>query len=379
MNLIEQSENLNIKNLSTGYWPMLSINGQGSYQSEVTKINIPIPGIKIPTQSKDQYKAYGDVSQLVYDGGLITEQKKILLKNSDVEKSKVNVELNDLKTRISDLYFRVLYQQELSGQVNLLLKNIQLGIDKVKPQVENRSVLRSNLLVLEAQQLQTQQRNIEIAHTKKGLLNALATLLKTTIDENTILEKPVIDFPVDTTVNRPELELFNNQVNLIQMRTKLIEARNKPKISAFAQGGYGRPALNLFSTKFDPYYIAGVRANWSIGSLYTSKRDKQLLEIDQKTVNLQKETFLLNTQSQLIIQRSEINKYIELIAADENIIEVRQKISEAAKAQLENMVITTNDYLREINAEDQARQNLIIHQIQLLQAKAVYAITAGKL
>jgi hypothetical protein len=88
---------------------------------------------------------------------------------------------------------------------------------------------------------------------------------------------------------------------------------------------------------------------------------------------------LLQVQSQLNQQSTEIEKYRELIRSDQSIIDVRHQLSEAAKAQLENAVITTNDYLREINAEDQARQNLILHQIQQLQAKAIYALTAGKL
>ena len=50
-----------------------------------------------------------------------------------------------------------------------------------------------------------------------------------------------------------------------------------------------------------------------------------------------------------------------------------------AAVQFENGVITANDYLREITAEDQAKQLLIIHQIQLLQAKINYQSTLGKL
>jgi len=42
-------------------------------------------------------------------------------------------------------------------------------------------------------------------------------------------------------------------------------------------------------------------------------------------------------------------------------------------------VITANDYLREVNAEDLARQNLITHQIQLLQAQINYQTISGKL
>jgi outer membrane protein TolC len=45
---------------------------------------------------------------------------------------------------------------------------------------------------------------------------------------------------------------------------------------------------------------------------------------------------------------------------------------------LQNGVITVNDYLREINDEDQARQTLITHQVQLLQAQINYQTISGK-
>jgi hypothetical protein len=40
-------------------------------------------------------------------------------------------------------------------------------------------------------------------------------------------------------------------------------------------------------------------------------------------------------------------------------------------------VITSNDYIRELNAEDNAKQNLEIHKIQLLLAQYSYKITTG--
>lgn len=103
------------------------------------------------------------------------------------------------------------------------------------------------------------------------------------------------------------------------------------------------------------------------------------MNISKQTVDIQKETFLLNTQTQLNQQKAEITKFAELAASDKAIIELRSKISEAAKAQLENAVITANDYLREINAEDAARQALATHQLQLLQAQINYQLTTGKL
>ena len=67
-----------------------------------------------------------------------------------------------------------------------------------------------------------------------------------------------------------------------------------------------------------------------------------------------------------------------LIETDQGIIDLRAQVKDAARAQLENGVITANDYLREVNAEDQARQLLITHQIQLLQAEINYHTILGK-
>jgi outer membrane protein TolC len=103
-----------------------------------------------------------------------------------------------------------------------------------------------------------------------------------------------------------------------------------------------------------------------------------LIDINKRTVDIEKETFLLNTNTQLKQQQSEIDKMKLLIASDKDIIALRDSVKEAAKAQLQNGVITVNDYLREINDEDQARQTLITHQVQLLQAQINYQTISGK-
>ena len=158
----------------------------------------------------------------------------------------------------------------------------------------------------------------------------------------------------------------------------MITAKNLPKASLFAQGGYGRPALNLLKNEFDFYYIGGVRFNWQLGGLYTKKKEKEQVAINRKVVDIQKETFLLNTNSQLRQQLAEVEKFQQLVSSDNEIINLRKSVTDAAKAQLENGVITANDFLKEINAEDQARQLLITHQIQLLQAQINYQTISGK-
>ena len=62
---------------------------------------------------------------------------------------------------------------------------------------------------------------------------------------------------------------------------------------------------------------------------------------------------------------------------DDEIVDLRVSVKNTAIVQLENGVITANDFLREINAEDQARQDRLLHEIQLLMAQYNYQNTSG--
>src|SRR6476620_7887731 len=172
--LVQLTEKLSTQNINTAFLPQPTISGQATYQSEVTGISLPIPGFSIPSPQKDQYRVVAGVEQLVYDGGMVKTQKEIQHLNTGVEQNKVEVELYGLKARINQLYFNVLLQEELLKQNELVSKNIQAGIDKVEPQVQNGTMLRSNLLVLQAERLQAKQRTIEITAARKGLLEMLS-------------------------------------------------------------------------------------------------------------------------------------------------------------------------------------------------------------
>ena len=65
------------KNLNINYLPAFSLNGQATYQSDVTKIPFQLPNMNIEEMSKDQYKFTFDVTQIIYDGGLTQKHKNI--------------------------------------------------------------------------------------------------------------------------------------------------------------------------------------------------------------------------------------------------------------------------------------------------------------
>jgi hypothetical protein len=93
---------------------------------------------------------------------------------------------------------------------------------------------------------------------------------------------------------------------------------------------------------------------------------------------VQKETFLFNTKLALRQQSREIEKLEKLISVDDQLIAIRTDVKKVSKVQLDNGVITANDFLKELNAEDQAVQAKILHEIQLLMMEYNYKLTTGE-
>lgn len=376
--LVRQTAEINISNLSKGFLPQLSLNAQATYQSDVTRVNVNLPGVTINAPDKDQYRIVAEATQLIYDGGAIKQQKEFQQLNEVVGQQEVEVELYKLKERINQLFLGVLYLDEQVKQANLVKQDLNTGIKTTEARVNNGVAFKSNLNTLKAELLKVEQNVIQLRATRKGLLETLGIFLNQSLPQSIQLESPVAE-PSDTSdIQRPEIKLFSSRQNLVASQDKMITAKNLPKTSLFVQGGYGRPGLNMLDNNFDFYYIGGVRLNWSLGGLYTSKKERQLVQVNKRMVDIQKDVFLLNTNASLKTQQSEIEKLEQLVSTDNEIIELRKSVKEASQAQLNNGVITVNDFLQQVNAEDQARQSLITHQLQLIQAKINYGTLLGK-
>ncbi|MCQ6956344.1 TolC family protein [Mucilaginibacter aquariorum] len=374
--LIAIAADYTVDNIRKGYLPQLNINGQATYQSAVTQVPVKLSNAAIPDISKDQYKFYGEINQLVYDGGVLGQQKQLAKGNAAVEQQQLETSLYELKERINQLYFGVLLIDEQIKQNELLIKNVQLGLNKVQAAIKNGAAFKSNGDVIRADLLKTKQHTIELQASRKAYADMLSLFTGRGIDSQTVLAKPGAVI-ASKQINRPELLVYDEQSKNLDVQNKMITAKALPKLNAFFQGGMGRPALNMLSGGADAYYIGGIRFTWSPSAFYTIKKERALINISRRNLGVQKETFLFNTNLTVKQQDAEIGKYQQLLASDNEIIELRDKVKTTAMAQLENGVINGNDFLSEVNAEDQARQNKILHEIQLLMAQHNQKTTTG--
>ena len=189
------------------------------------------------------------------------------------------MELYALYDRVNQLFFGALLINEQLKQNELTKADVQNGIDKAKAQVANGTAYRSSVDELNAQLLQTDQARIELKANKKAYLDMLGLFINGSLDDNTVLEMPVIPVYTDV-VTRPELLSYDYQKKTYDLQDELLKTQLRPKFSLYVQGGYGRPGLNFLSNDFEWYYIGGLRLNWNFGSLYTMRNQQRILDIN---------------------------------------------------------------------------------------------------
>lgn len=377
--LIEKSKSYSLDNVSKGYLPQVTVAGQATYQSDVTQLALSenLSGmLNFEPISKDQYKLYGEVVQPITDLFTLSNQKNLVDINAGVEAQKIEVELYRLYERIDQLFFGMLLIELQVEQNEIVKKDILAGIEKTTAAIANGTALKSNLSLLKAELLKAEQRTTELKAGWKSYADMLSLFTHETVTPDTKLQKPPVP-QFSAAINRPELQLYELQKNAFDVQGNIVSTKNLPRFSLFFQGGAGRPALNFLSNNFDVYYFTGLRLNWNISSFYTSGKEKDILQFNRESVELQKEIFLFNTNLTVQQQMNETAKTEALIQTDEEIIALRAEIKNTARNQLENGTISAIDYVSYVNAEDQARQNLLLHQVKLLMVLYNNKTTTG--
>jgi outer membrane protein TolC len=366
--LIEQLKDYNLSNAQKAYFPQLQVNAKAAYQSSVVELPIKMPGLDIPALHKDQYMAAAEANQLLWDGNVVRSQKQIIEANSEVEKKQLEVELYAIEEQVNRLFFGILSFDTRLKQNQALADELERNRMKISDYIKNGIANAADLDAVKVEQLNVKQARIQLQATRLAYVDMLSIMTGETLDDVSFV-KPAIVLPnVSRSNNRPELQLFDAQNNLFDSQKNLIRSGYMPKLGLFVQGGVGRPALNVLSNDFEPFYIGGIRLTWNFGSLYTQKNDMRKIETNKNSVNTQREFFLYNIRLAESLENKDIQRIRDLIKDDDEIIALRENIRKAAEAKVANGTMTVTDLLQEISREDIARQTKAEHEIDLLIA-----------
>ena len=374
--LISKTTDLTVANIQKGWLPQVSASAQATLQSDVTAFPDQIQkayqtmGIDMEGLRKDQYRVGIDVQQTVYDGGAIRSQKKIARQQGEVQSAQNEVNLYNVRKRVNEMYFGLLLIDEQIKLNSDLQELLSANEKKLASMVKNGTAAESDYQSVKAERLDVMQQGTSLQAQRNALVRMLSTFCGIEVKQ---AAKPVLSESVaqTQTVLRPELKTIDAQLRLADAQEKALDAALMPKLGVFAQGFYGYPGYNMFEDmmghKWSLNGMIGARFTWNIGALYTRKNDKAKLNAQRSMFNVQRETFLFNNNLEQIQQNEDIERYRKLMADDEEIITLRSAVRRAAESKLSHGIIDVNDLVREINAENGARVQQTIHEIEMLK------------
>ena len=379
--LISRTTELTVANIQKGWLPQLSASAQATYQSDVVswpeqvKTIYSSMGIDMKGLRKDQYKVGIDVSQTVYDGGAISSQKEIARRQGVVDAAQTEVTMYQVRRRVNEMYFGLLLLDEQIRLNSDLQTVLESNERKLKAMYERGTAAESDYLSVKAERLNVRQQAGNLQSQRRSLAAVLSAFCGI---EVTKVEMPRGDATVaqQQTGQRPELRAIDAQISLADARERLLKASLMPKLSVFASGFYGYPGYNMFEDMMKRDWslngMIGARLSWNIGALYTHKNDKAKIQLQRDMAETSRKVFLFNNNLEQMQQNEDIARYRSLMKDDEEIISLRSSVRKAAESKLAHGIIDVNDLVKEINAENTARVQQTVHEIEML--KEIYEL-----
>ena len=372
--LIAKTTQLTVKNIQKGWLPQVTASAQATYQSAVTAWPESIQsmyqqmGLNMKGLSKDQYKIGIDLQQTIYDGGAISSQRNIAQKEGKVQEAQTETNLYQVRRRVNEMYFSLLLLNE-QIQLNEDVKTLLLSSEKkLSAMVKGGTAATSDLDNVRAERLSVEQQNENLKQQKQMLQRMLSVFCGLEVNDT---QKPAPIQIASSVNNRPEMQLYNSQLELTEAKEKALDTQLRPKLGLFAQGFYGYPGLNMFedmmNRKWSLNGIVGVKLSWNVSALYTHKNNKARLSAQRKMIENAREVFLFNNKLEEMQQNENINRYQTMMKSDDEIIVLRTNVRKAAESKLTHGIIDVISLLREINNENAAKTQQSIHEIDMLK------------
>ncbi len=374
--LIRQTEQFTLSNIQKGWLPQINAEAQATYQSDVTAWPATMKGmfeqlgLEMKGLRKDQYRIGITIQQQLYDGGNVRAQREVAQAESKVQEAQNDVDLYALRQRVDDIFFSLLLTDQRIALNKEMQRTLQSNEDKLLALVRGGVAMQADADAVRAERLTAVQQQEQLSSVRQALLSVLSLYVGQAV---TAVELPEeVQQPVgEITNNRPEQQLFNQQIALTHARERQLRSALMPRLGVFATGFYGYPGYNMFEDMMAHEWslngMVGAKLQWNIGALYTNKNDKRKLATQRQQIETARETFLFNTNLQSQQESHTILGYRRMLRHDDEIIVLRQSVRQAAEAKLQHGTVDVNTLVQEITRENQAKLNRCSHEIEMLQ------------
>ena len=384
--LIEKSTEYSVSNAARAWIPRVVLSAQATYQSDAANMKevwdalgmsdvLAAMGKEIPDlkMQKFQGKVQLDVHQTIWDGGKSVADKRSARADQAQQEAQADVDLYQLDNRILSLYFGVLLLDEQQRQLVKTDSLLRANLERVRTLYANNMVLQSDVDAVEVEVLSLEQKRTQLAYSRAAYREMLSIMTSHNLMQAELALPAPLEEKMITAEDRPELRLLQAKSDYIASQRKSILSASMPQFSAFAQGWYGYPNLNMFQSMQSSAWglngIVGVRMQWNIGAFYTQKNRLNQLKLTGQQIDVQRDVFLYNQRLQRMQENAEIARLSKALENDDRIVELRGNVRKAAEVKYENGTITTTELLQKITDESAAQSNQAVHRIELIKAQ----------
>jgi len=383
---------LRMRNIAAERLPALTASGQAQYQSDVTSFSPNIPagsplaGFAFPTPPHDTYDAHAEARQSLYDP-TIAPRRAAERAQLALSQAQVRITLFGTRQEVDDAFFAALDLQERTAQLDASAVDLQAHLRDAAAKLREGSALPGDTASLAASLLQREQDLAQARADRRAALARLSELVGRSISDDTPLALPVQNALADLVARtaasidaeraRPEYAQFAASRESLSRQEAVVAAQERPRVSAFARGGVGRPGLNMLSSSVDSYWLAGVQVQWTPWTWGTVDRNREALELQRQIVATNESAFTSGLRRSVQPLLATIGRLDTTLALDERIVALREEVERETAAKLREGVITAAEYADRSTELLTARLARSQHRVELARARATFLTTLG--
>ena len=371
--LAEQSRDYTLSNAMKGWLPQIKATATAATFTDIASMPPQTAGL-IGTMDNQIYGASLQVTQPIYDGGAISAKRNAARMESEVAMRQTDVSMHAVVERTDQLFFGVLATDERLAQIRLLQRDLAISLDAIASMMRHGVASQSDKDAINVELLKARQQELMLQEQRKAYVLMLATFTGKTLGDSVSLERPAEPKADCMANNRPELLLLQAQSQLNDSRRRVLDSQLRPQLGLFAVAAYHNKLLSMMK---NANLAAGISLSWNIGALYTRRNDLRDIDLQRQSIDVQRATFLLNTELKSQQSGGAINGRRSQIALDDDIISLRKNIKSTIEKKVNNGTETVSELLRTVNAVVEACQTKATHQLQLLQEQYNRALTMG--
>lgn len=383
LRLYESQADLRVANISAEMKPTISVDGLLQYQSDVPTPPPFVPGgqpLFLPP--KGTVDASARLDQRIYDptiGPRIAVEKARLAESQ----ARTRTALFALRQDVNDAFFAAALLQERSRALAATLAELEARLQETNVRVREGAALASDAAAVEAALLQRRQDDDALRANRVAALKRLSNLTGRELSDADVLVAPDLNVAVaearrrNDVRDRPEFVQFARTQDRLARERDAAANQDRPRLSAFAKGGVGRPGLNFISDEFEVYGLAGIQLHWKAWTWGASGRETRALELQQEIATADEAAFKKALARTTETDTTSIDRLQRALSLDDRIVDLREQIVRTSEVRFREGALTASEYVDRSTDLLEARFARAGHQVELAEASARFLTSLG--